>query len=1334
MAQFLPTLLLFLLALVFPAGGLNAQTLSADLAREGSICRRLAEARDLDSDLLSTACEKLKLASQAPSPSPEIHQTLKSCEALLDVAKESHASAKPLTFLLRADTTVFEENDSPVDLALERAFEELVPKVRRLLRPNFPVIARCTGSVDSCTTAREDLLRLTRNDVMTPIYPDELYTAGVSEEQIGQPGSVPSASAVPALKRDFGWSNIMIVDIHIEDEVLCPPAVSYVELIAWEWSLDDGQLTGIGQADDVAVDARPWRLMAGFNWFALFGLLALSSLVSPLFLKQPISMSIAGAAGLGFAITMTASVFVLPNLEAIGPGLNDHGLSPSGDPLFALLLWPGVVGCLVYVAPVVLSKLFSMILSMKYVNFTNYPVNPQAFIPISVASLATALTLPLSAQTGLDGVAWSFWLIVPPTIASIALASMLSEMEHNKDDHSSTYLGSAALLCALSIYLPICAGAPPAYLIGVPTIVLSLVVWQASRTLSAKSSQQVEEAPITVPIVEATSAGSLLSPLYTAAPETSRDFRFQFEKHPNQTFLIRGPSQSGKSRWAKEAGAGLHRTGTRLVEVRGCGFTNDLGPYATLSDLLRPFIDILQSVEYNQKKADHHGAAVPVAAEILGGLPGIGILLGLAGDPPNNITQEWIADDICNALTKATAHQSLLLVVDDIQDADTESLVVLERVFNRLENQRFAHPLQWVFTEQTSDNIADESEDSSHPLQKIKKHCIVLSLEKMDTDLISVLISKAGLSAPEDVAKWMHESVGATHPGEVLSLASHLESIGLVESHNGERRICSVEQIRKVAEEQKTIPNSLLEREKHRLGMLPHSQLFLLEMAAQCGRRFTARGLSAGLGRKAIDVLQELRELEETNGLVQDAADEDVFWFNSDSTRQALLALTQCRATEDASALTREFHFQVVQALSRERNTNSDIDSATLLFHANRSGRRLFPQAAQYALEASEESARMFDWVGCIGFIQQAKELFGQVGTLSNPETLDRLNFVEGLALKGRGGQENRDQSWKLLKMLQNSPFVDRYEVLLNAIEVRYEEKTETETKELQNFVQELLSSEPEDSPVHPLLQFYEALLFYKPAQLEPLEVRLQDGPKGTRTALLLSRVRLERANMRMFWKIKPEEKKWAVSNSELHQLLQQSLSLKKKLQDLPGQAMVEGVIGNIYLFRGDDSSVDAPKVKEDLEKAQSQFEKSLKIADQIGEKGQRPVSLNKLGEAKWGLAQFETEEHRVQQLKHQSVEHCQKSHDLAKELTREGDLLFSAINVVYFGAKLGSTHLEGAFQSLNDDAVWEEIRKKATFIAKISAAISDLGESHPASLQLIEIRDRYTQKEESTT
>ena len=128
MTQIYSKFVLILLTLLLPATDVIAQTLSADLARESSICRRLAEARDLDSDLLSTACEKLRLASQAPSPSPEIHQTLKSCEALNDDAVWGEIRHKA-DFIAKISAVISDLSEShPVSLQLTEIRDRYTPK------------------------------------------------------------------------------------------------------------------------------------------------------------------------------------------------------------------------------------------------------------------------------------------------------------------------------------------------------------------------------------------------------------------------------------------------------------------------------------------------------------------------------------------------------------------------------------------------------------------------------------------------------------------------------------------------------------------------------------------------------------------------------------------------------------------------------------------------------------------------------------------------------------------------------------------------------------------------------------------------------------------------------------------------------------------------------------------------------------------------------------------------------------------------------------------------------------------------------------------------------
>ena len=92
------------------------------------------------------------------------------------------------------------------------------------------------------------------------------------------------------------------------------------------------------------------------------------------------------------------------------------------------------------------------------------------------------------------------------------------------------------------------------------------------------------------------------------------------------------------------------------------------------------------------------------------------------------------------------------------------------------------------------------------------------------------------------------------------------------------------------------------------------------------------------------------------------------------------------------------------------------VDPERLLWHCQRAGKRMELHALQVSLDAAEHARGLFAWKRVMQFVETAKELAHR--QTATPTQAARMAFLEGMARKGLGGQENRDTAYVLLLSL----------------------------------------------------------------------------------------------------------------------------------------------------------------------------------------------------------------------------------------------------------------------------------------------------------------------------
>jgi len=208
--------------------------------------------------------------------------------------------------------------------------------------------------------------------------------------------------------------------------------------------------------------------------------------------------------------------------------------------------------------------------------------------------------------------------------------------------------------------------------------------------------------------------------------------------------LLAGEPGIGKTRTAQEVARIARAAGHRVFvgKCRERGDTVAFGPWVTV---LRAFMDSDETrgvVRSAPSAAREIAPLVPEVATLWQDSPEPGWL-----DAPRS--RVLLFDAIATLFRRAAAERTLLIVLDDLQWADTSSLLLLEFLSRELREARAV----------IVGTIRGGALDRSSPLARV--------VETITQEDLGRLIELDGL-APADVARWVEASTGETAPDDIV--------------------------------------------------------------------------------------------------------------------------------------------------------------------------------------------------------------------------------------------------------------------------------------------------------------------------------------------------------------------------------------------------------------------------------------------------------------------------------------------------------------------------------------------------------------------------------------
>ena len=341
-------------------------------------------------------------------------------------------------------------------------------------------------------------------------------------------------------------------------------------------------------------------------------------------------------------------------------------------------------------------------------------------------------------------------------------------------------------------------------------------------------------------------------------------------------FLI-GEDGIGKSRLALEAANRALATGMRVLRGRGSA----TGPMVSFRPLTEALLNLFRAGE--PPGDDQIGPYRGILSRLI---PDCGH--GEADDDTGSLV--LLAEAILRLTAEAGRGPGCLIVLEDLQDADPETLAVVEYLADNLE---------WQPTVLLATVRADPS-DALELARTVARRgsCTLLELERLDRSEVRALVASCVKTQTADIPDQIVDQLSedsAGNPFVVEELLHGMISDGLLVTDANGWRLC--------AGTRTEVPRSLVLSVARRADRLGPRGTRLLSVAAVLGRRFPLSVVQAVVGVDDRDLLSHLRAGVAVDLVTADKPVPDWYAFRHPLTAEALL----CQLTPaDRASLARQ--------------------------------------------------------------------------------------------------------------------------------------------------------------------------------------------------------------------------------------------------------------------------------------------------------------------------------------------------------------------------------------------------------------------------------------------
>jgi hypothetical protein len=1202
---------------------------ASELLQNGKSWYQLALALDIDSKSLRNAqevYEQVLVSNPTKAERSAANAGIKQTTGRLENSDEMFRNVWPGAWKLLGEHSAYEKYDSHVELALDQAWGNILEQLQIGDHPRIPIFPRCKGDKESCEILRDMVLLASNDNPTLRGLTDDMIGSVDNWEVFSTFNSSPTSSMQHDLNAIIPEESLLIADILVHPEIYTPDPVAHVSVSVHLWEIKQGNYQRLAFSEAVGVNVIPrWWHSYLFAIILVFGTVIFSISINLSKTKFQSTLWAIAFIILGVAITVAGLEF----LDTIKPEMSDLAWDPNGNPLPETWPWGLAFAGALILGPAIISFITISVVQNKIAGVISFENTKQQYlsIPTSVG-VTLLLTTHMPTLFGNIGISESIGLLFPILTSSTVMGIVINDLLDDIKDKPNKGLGGLLAFVGGTLSILLFLLGLPVHIFAFVGMLIILLGYTTQGNSTPLKKVQVEKNPQEPEYIpDLVTIGSLDRPLYfdrQAAP-----LQKAMDVHKNQpvsVLVIHGVSGAGKTSYVNKLLQEFRNEyrNIQILSTENSLLEQDSGtgnPYATLIDLLGDMLEFERLMSKQEKRDSLARVAQEFSGAALEIIPGVGLLMGiLPEDEAGNLTNDKLVHDIEIAIRSKLTNKDIIWFIDDIQGTDQESLDVLIQIITSLKEKREPeHGLHIIATEIPKKNNGPEGVIAK-PTQLsglkdiLKDGYQTIFLPPLHNDEVKPLLRSYGIDKPSpEFINWVSGRV--TTPADVMSVLKCLAAENERFKKSGGKELPTKEELKNL---DNLIPTELLDRELTRLMTLSNDNLLLLELAAQLGRCFDADDLAAGMQKTRFNVLQQLRHLETNAQLIIDTDEEDVFSFELESSRQALIHKNKRRkAKENGKSilpeLTCEFHGNVARHLDIKRKDEPTIAAERIVLHGQLAGSRHRSLVQTHTLEAAEDAAKVFSWERCLKWVDQAKKL-----SIQNANYLARITLVEAKANNGIGQTKNIQIALDCYKRLLDNKLVDQRDCLLRWLRINYDRKD--------IYIQLLLDETPmlrnkqwKDQYVLETINFYDILSendVRYPARIKEEKAyrELIDKLNPLRETILVRSDTTDqdqkyRETLLSFienklgetWSKIKDTTKDEAGNAEFH--LKNSASLKEKWGDLDGLALTYGSLARYHKESGNyQQSIEF-------------FEKDIELNEQCGGRKWHAKLLNELAE-----------------------------------------------------------------------------------------------------------------------
>jgi DNA-binding winged helix-turn-helix (wHTH) protein/predicted ATPase len=340
-------------------------------------------------------------------------------------------------------------------------------------------------------------------------------------------------------------------------------------------------------------------------------------------------------------------------------------------------------------------------------------------------------------------------------------------------------------------------------------------------------------------------------------------------------------------------------------------------------------------------------------------------------------TRERMLREMCETLEALTAHQPLVLILEDLHWSDYSTLDLI----SYLARQRQPAQLMLIGTYRIVELIV-----SGHPLKAVKQEllakqqCEELPLEYLSEEAVAKYLSVRfpANRFPAELAGLIHERTEG-NPLFMVNAVDYLVSEGLIVEYEESWEL--VVGIKKV---EVGVPDSIRQVIEKQVDHLDSDQQRTLEAASVAGAEFSTLAVVAGLGEDRATVEARCDELARRHQFIQDCGVHELPNGEAMTRYGFIHALYRNVLYERVPASRRaQLHRRIGEQGEALYGERAREIAAELAMHFERGSN--YKQAAKYLQQAADNAIRRFAYQEAVGLSRRGLELLWKL-----PDTPER--------------------------------------------------------------------------------------------------------------------------------------------------------------------------------------------------------------------------------------------------------------------------------------------------------------------------------------------------------